>query len=103
MGAVVKRSVSPKKFLKKKSGTLASSGRDVSPQKSKRQYKKPPLPKPSETPVYGLTTEKNFIKANAIANILKEPNRPKSPPPDELLKHEEFARVPAYLDEVKKV
>ena len=32
--------------------------------------KKPPIPSKEEKPIMGLTSEKNFIVANAVENIL---------------------------------
>jgi len=37
---------------------------------------KPPVPKKDEKPIHGLVSDKNFIVANAVENILAAPKLP---------------------------
>ena len=43
---------------------------------------KPAVPKATERPVMGLVSQKNFVKANAIENILAKPEKREEPPRD---------------------
>lgn len=39
-------------------------------------HRKPPVPKPTDAPIMGITTNKNFIKQNAMDAILQVPKKP---------------------------
>jgi len=62
---------------------------------------KPSLPDKSDRPVVGITTNKNFVTANAVEAILMEPRQPKPGQPNYLLK-EDYGKVPDYLALVKE-
>uniref|UniRef100_A0A6A7G7C6 Enkurin n=1 Tax=Hirondellea gigas TaxID=1518452 RepID=A0A6A7G7C6_9CRUS len=59
------------------------------------------VPKRTEKPVMGLVTTKNFISANVVANILKEPENLVQSPTNEMPRHAEYGKVPEYLQHVK--
>merc|ERR1712000_620156 len=61
-------------FRKKQTGTAVLE----QPSMFKRtSSKKPSLPKREDPPIYGLVTDKNFIVANAVENILSVPKKVK--------------------------
>lgn len=62
---------------------------------------KPAIPDKSDRPVVGITTNKNFVTANAVEAILMEPRQPKPGEPNYLLK-EDYGKVPDYLTLVKE-
>lgn len=64
------------------------------------EFKKPPVPKKDEKPIHGLVSDKNFIVANAVENILAAPNLPASKDKD-YLKKKNFGKVPQYLTKIK--
>ena len=70
------------------------------------------MPKRTEVPVMGLVSTKNFVKTNALENILSKPppekaalaaagERETSKTCDDF-RHSEHARVPEYLKDVKE-
>jgi archaellum component FlaC len=61
---------------------------------------KPSVPRRDEKPVMGLVSQKNYITANAVDNILAVPKRPVSKEVNYLQK-QDYGQVPAYLDRVK--
>ena len=62
---------------------------------------KAPIPDKTDRPVIGITTNKNFVTANAVEAILMEPRQPKPGEPNYLLK-EDYGKVPDYLALVKE-
>ena len=58
------------------------------------QIKKPPIP--TEPPIHGLKTQKNFIISNAVDNILMQPKKLRDATPEERF-HKYFGRVPDYI------
>ena len=56
--------------------------------------KKPNIPGINDYPIHGLKTEKNFVIANAVDNILMQP---KQLPPEEERFHKYFGKVPDYI------
>ncbi|CAM9384483.1 unnamed protein product, partial [Ectocarpus fasciculatus] len=62
---------------------------------------KPAIPDKTDRPVVGITTNKNFVTANAVEAILMEPRQPKPGEPNYLLK-EDYGKVPDYLALVKE-
>eukprot|EP00667_Euglena_gracilis_P019356 EG_transcript_20716 len=107
-GKEVAGTVDPHGFLKKSATyTKGSQSRDMAaPLEGKRTFhqsltkSRPPVPQRSEKPVMGLVTEKNFVVANAIENILAVPKRPpgEGPLPTQ---GKDFAKVPKYLQRIK--
>lgn len=65
------------------------------------RHTKAPIPDKTDRPVIGITTNKNFVTANAVEAILMEPRQPKPGQPNYLLK-EDYGKVPAYLTLVKE-
>jgi len=63
--------------------------------------RKPPIPAPHEKPVMGLKTDKNFVVANAVENILTVTKKPKPLPP-RAVNRDDFGQVPSYLSGVKE-
>ena len=61
---------------------------------------KPPVPTRAEKPVMGLVSQKNYITANAVDNILAVPKKPQSKEVNYLAKAD-YGQVPKYLDRVK--
>ena len=55
--------------------------------------KKPAIPKKEEKPIMGLVSDKNFIVANAVENILAAPRLPENKNKD-YLKKKNFGKVP---------
>ena len=63
------------------------------------QIKKPPIP--TEPPIHGLKTEKNFIISNAVDNILMEPKK-RNLSVDQPF-HKYYGKVPTYLKKYRLV
>merc|ERR1712169_63570 len=63
--------------------------------------KKPSIPKREDPPIYGLVTDKNFIVANAVENILAVPKKLKE---DEFkyTNKRDYGKVPVYLKKVNE-
>ena len=61
---------------------------------------KPAVPKRDERPIHGLVSDKNFIVANAVENILAAPKLQASKDQD-YLKKKTYGRVPAYVSKIK--
>jgi len=100
-GREVIGSVDPSSFLKKGAKSQPAAPSEVQP--FKRTNVAPPrqgVPKKSEKPVMGLTTEKNFVVANAVENILAVPRRP-ARETDLATQKRDFAKVPKYLNKIK--
>ena len=72
----------------------------VERKKREEEFKKPPIPGRDEKPIHGLVSDKNFIVANAVENILAAPNLPASKDKD-YLKKKNFGKVPQYLTKIK--
>ena len=58
------------------------------------------VPKHDEKPIHGLVSDKNFIVANAVENILAAPKLPQTKEKD-YLKKKNFGAVPKYLTKIK--
>jgi len=63
------------------------------------QIKKPPIP--TEPPIHGLKTQKNFIISNAVDNILMEPKK-RNLSVDQPF-HKYYGKVPTYLQKYKLI
>ena len=61
---------------------------------------KPAVPKRDEKPIHGLVSDKNFIVANAVENILAAPKLPAQKDKD-FLKKKNYGSVPKYLTKIK--
>jgi hypothetical protein len=62
---------------------------------------KPTVPRRDEKPVMGLVSQKNYITANAVDNILAVPKKPVSTDVNYLQK-QDYGQVPQYLSRVKQ-
>jgi hypothetical protein len=58
--------------------------------------KRAPVPKKDEKPIMGLVSDKNYIVANAVENILAAPKLPLNTDKD-FLKKKNFGKVPQYI------
>jgi len=58
------------------------------------------VPKMDEKPIQGLVSDKNFIVANAVENILAAPKLPGKQEKD-FLKKNAYGKVPKYLTTIK--
>ena len=89
-------------FLKK--GTAAehavSAPQAVGVQKRDTSHAKPAVPRRDEKPVMGLISQKNYITANAVDNILAVP-RKQGRQELNYLQKQDYGKVPAYLSRVK--
>lgn len=61
---------------------------------------KAPVPKHDEKPIHGLVSDKNFIVANAVENILAAPKLNATKDQD-YLKKKSYGAVPKYLTKIK--
>lgn len=70
--------------------------------KTQRQdgFKKPAIPGKDEKPIHGLVSDKNFIVANAVENILAAPKLPATKEKD-MLKKKNYGKVPKYVTKIK--
>ena len=64
------------------------------------QVPKAPVPKRDEKPIHGLVSDKNFIVANAVENILAAPKLPTNTQKD-YLKKKNYGAVPKYMTKIK--
>lgn len=62
--------------------------------------KKAPIPAKDEKPIHGLVSDKNFIVANAVENILAAPKLPAHKDKD-FLKKKAYGKTPGYLTKIK--
>eukprot|EP00300_Choanocystis_sp_HF-7_P003484 c1266_g1_i1.p1 GENE.c1266_g1_i1~~c1266_g1_i1.p1 ORF type:complete len:276 (+),score=62.31 c1266_g1_i1:129-956(+) len=63
--------------------------------------RKPKVPANGDAPVMGLTSNKNFVAANAVENCLAVPKRPRDETADYRSKPE-YGKVPKYLERLKR-
>ena len=63
--------------------------------------KKPAVPKKDEKPIMGLVSDKNYIVANAVENILAAPKMNANKDKD-YLKKRNFGKVPQYMQKIKQ-
>lgn len=109
-GKPVAQSVNPKNFLKKTTGggggpvhnasTVHAASADGQFHRAGMIQPKPPVPSKVDKPVMGLTTDKNFVVANAVESILAAPKRA-PPTTDRAVEKQTFGQVPAYLNRIK--
>lgn len=94
--------VDTRHFLKRGEATVPTVRNPAALGVQKREMAKvkPPVPKKDEKPVMGLVSQKNYITANAVDNILAVPKKPVSKEVNYLQK-QDYGQVPAYLSRVK--
>lgn len=86
-----------KNFTKKGTGTMKLA--DVT-KFQRTGAKKEAVPKKNEKPIMGLTSDKNYIVANAVENILAAPKVKENKDRD-YTKKKEYGKVPKYLTKIK--
>jgi len=62
-------------------------------------YKKPDVPRVQEKPIMGLKTQKNYIVANAVENMLSQPKVIEGQ--KKFVEKKEYGKVPKYLENIK--
>jgi hypothetical protein len=63
--------------------------------------KKPCIPGKDDKPIMGLVSDKNYVVANAVENILAAPKMAQNKDKD-FLKKKAYGRVPKYLENIKQ-
>lgn len=92
-----------KHFLHKASALIddmKSESKNAAPFRYKDRTRGP-VPKPEDRPVFGITSNKNYVTANAVEAILMVPRHTKQPELNYLEK-EDYGKVPEYLSHVKE-
>jgi hypothetical protein len=83
-----------------RSAATAFPHRTPPARKHSKQQHKPPVPSRSEQPSCGLDSQKDYVRANAIENILAEP-KARSSAQQALPGKHAHGKVPRYLKRVK--
>lgn len=99
-GRTVVDTVDPHNFLKRTNGATAPASAPTSVKRHHDDEKKVDVPKRDERPVMGLKTDKNFVVANAVENILAVPKKQ----PIKETRHVEkatYGKVPTYIQRTK--
>mmetsp|Transcript_54148 Transcript_54148/g.132377 ORF Transcript_54148/g.132377 Transcript_54148/m.132377 type:complete len:238 (-) Transcript_54148:320-1033(-) len=94
--------VDAKNFLKRGQSNVPSIRNPAAVGVTRRntEHVKPTVPPRSDRPVMGLVSQKNYVTANAVDNILAVPKKPVS---NEInyLKKADYGQTPQYLDRVR--
>ena len=90
----------PGSFTKKNTGNPILVNKTEIGKFERGTQSKPAVPKRDERPIHGLVSDKNFIVANAVENILAAPKLQASKEQD-YLKKKTYGRVPAYVSKIK--
>lgn len=91
----------PQTFMKKGEGTLRTTGLvKTTTEYKNRQKRRPAVPKKDEKPIMGLTSDKNYIVANAVENILAAP-KVKDNKEKDYTKKKDYGKTPKYLQKIK--
>ena len=103
-GVVVADTVKPDTFLRKgHSASAAAAASRTSPIRIDRHSdsaKKPAIPTLADKPVMGLKTDKNFVVANAVENILAV-SKKQGPQQKRAVEREDYGKVPDYINTIK--
>jgi hypothetical protein len=100
-GVEVLGSIHPQEFTKRSCHSLPPVTEVKKFQRSPLSPKRASVPTKADKPVMGLVTEKNFIVANAVDNILAVPKR--GPKPIVLAtQSRSLGQVPKYLQKIKR-
>merc|ERR1711998_479367 len=83
-------------FRKKGTGNPVLVAKDQVDKMQRAGAKKAAVPKMDEKPIQGLVSDKNFIVANAVENILAAPKLPGNKDRD-FLKKKNYGKTPKYL------
>lgn len=94
--------VDAKQYLKRGQSNIPSvrNPQAVGVARRNTQHVKDPVPLRQEKPVMGLVSQKNYVTANAVDNILAVPKKPINNSINYLNKAD-YGSVPAYLGRVK--
>jgi len=87
-------------FRKKGTGNPVLVPKDQVDKMARAGMKKAAVPKRDEKPIQGLVSDKNFIVANAVENILAAPKLPGNKDKD-FLKKKNYGKTPQYLCNIK--
>merc|ERR1711939_1201105 len=95
--------VDSKQYLRRGEAAMPTVRNPAALGVERRQFtkEKPPVPRRDEKPVMGLVSQKNYITANAVDNILAVPKKPVSSDVNYLQK-QDYGQVPQYLGRVKQ-
>eukprot|EP01012_Entosiphon_sulcatum_P018715 TRINITY_DN234_c0_g1_i1.p1 TRINITY_DN234_c0_g1~~TRINITY_DN234_c0_g1_i1.p1 ORF type:complete len:284 (-),score=48.26 TRINITY_DN234_c0_g1_i1:32-883(-) len=96
-------SIDPQQFLKKSSREMLAQTAPAAMETYQRPLvapRRPPVVTRSEKPVMGLTSQKNFVVANAVDAVTLIPKRRSEPGP-RAIERTTFGTVPKYLDKIK--
>lgn len=87
-------------FRKKNTGNPVLVAKDEVGKMNRAGDKKPGVPKMDDKPIQGLVSDKNFIVANAVENILAAPKLGGNKEKD-MLKKKNYGKTPKYLTNIK--
>lgn len=94
----VGKSISPENYHRK-----GVTGKKLPPLErlhTTTEVRKPPVPTLKDKPIMGLKTDKNYITANAVDNILMQPKKlPEEK--KELYKHRYYGQIPTYITNLR--
>lgn len=100
-GKVVCQEVDPKTFLKKSNKGGGGSECHNTFTRPTTEALKAAVPKKGDKPVMGLKTEKDYVVANAVENILAVPKK-SSPPQNRAVNIATYGAIPEYLSKRKE-
>eukprot|EP01063_Lacrimia_lanifica_P039932 TRINITY_DN8907_c0_g1_i1.p1 TRINITY_DN8907_c0_g1~~TRINITY_DN8907_c0_g1_i1.p1 ORF type:complete len:292 (+),score=59.52 TRINITY_DN8907_c0_g1_i1:176-1051(+) len=105
IGRSVGEAVNPQGYLKKHTAEERGPGAGVVAEKTTAGRIKPivksSVPKVTDKPVHGLVSEKNFVVANAVDNILTAPKH-QTVPAKKMTQKKDYGQVPGYLRRMKE-
>nr|CCC95085.1 conserved hypothetical protein [Trypanosoma congolense IL3000] len=107
-GRTVSDTVNPSKFLKKNEGVCTASRGVPTVDKMKfakaekdNKKIKDDIPSRYDRPTMGVKTDKDYVVANAVENVLALPTKCIPTPMARAVDRADFGKVPKYLEEVK--
>lgn len=89
-------------FTKKNTGSMGQTlqpmqGTDF---KYQAEFKKPEVPKKDEKPIMGLVSQKNYVVANQVENMLSQAKTREDP--QRYVNKEDYGKTPQYLEKIKE-
>lgn len=94
----VGKSVSPENYHKK--GQNRKKLPPLERLHTSTDVRKPPVPTRKDRPIMGLKTDKNYVTANAVDNILMSPKKLPEEKKD-LYKHKYYGQIPTYITNLR--